>query len=242
MEELTQKLVFWIKEQVLAAGGRGVVVGLSGGVDSSVVAVLCKRAFPNNMLGAFLPCHSSETDLLYAQALTAKFAIPTVTIVLDPVYDSLLKALPSEGYDPGTQRVAQANLKPRLRMITLYYLTNRLGYLVVGTGNRSEISVGYFTKYGDGGVDLLPLGNMVKGQVKKLAEHLGIPKEIIEKPPSAGLWVGQTDEGEIGLTYEELDRYLTSGQGGEELSKRIEALARVSNHKRKPPPIPPFES
>ena len=124
-------------------------------------------------------------------------------------------------------------------MLTLYYLANRLGYLVVGTGNRSERCVGYFTKYGDGGVDILPLGNLVKNQVRELAKHLGVPDEVIEKPPSGGLWEGQTDEGEMGITYEELDRYLTGGEATEEVRRKVDAMISHSAHKRATPAIPP---
>ena len=242
LKELSQKLISWIKQQVEDAGCKGLVLGLSGGLDSSVAAVLCKHAFPNNTLGVLLPCYSNESDLSDAKALTSKFDIHTVTIVLDSVYDLLSEALSSEGYDPRTKKVAQANLKPRLRMTTLYCIANQLGYLVAGTSNRSEISVGYFTKHGDGSADILPLGNLVKGQVRELAEYLGVPDEIIKKTPSAGLWSGQTDEEEMELSYKELDRYLISGEGSEELRKRVETLAKASAHKRKPAPIPPFNS
>lgn len=240
MEELAKKLIAWIRGQVSGAGLHGVVFGLSGGIDSAVVAVLCTRAFPENCVGLIIPCYSSEIDIEDAQAVAEKFQIPVRTITLDEVYKSLLGVLPVREFDPASRKLAEANLKPRLRMLTLYYLANRLGYLVVGTGNRSEISVGYFTKYGDGGVDILPLGNLVKGQVRELASHLGIPNEIIEKPPSAGLWEGQTDENEMGLTYEELDRYLTSGEAREAVRKKVDAMMTESAHKRAIPVIPPF--
>ena len=238
MEELANKLVDWIREQVLSAGCGGVTIGLSGGIDSSVVAVLCKRAFPNNTLALILPCHSSERDIEDANSVATRFLIPTRLIPLDDVFDSLVEIFPKFRDDPGKGVIAEANLKVRLRMVTLYYIANHLGYLVVGTGNRSELAVGYFTKYGDGGVDIIPLGNLVKSQVRELAYYLGIPKELIQKPPSAGLWTGQTDEGEMGITYEELDRYIITGQAGEELKKRIEELSEGSAHKRLTPPIP----
>src|SRR5690606_5628013 len=107
--------------------------------------------------------------------------------------------------------MAVANLKPRLRMTTVYYVANTRNYLVAGTGNRSELTIGYFTKYGDGGVDLLPIGRLLKAEVRELARELGIPERIITKAPSAGLWAGQTDEGEMGFTYAELERYLSEG-------------------------------
>jgi len=240
MEELANKLVAWIREQVDSAERQGVVFGLSGGLDSSVVAVLCKRAFPDNCLAAIMPCYSIETDIEPAQAVALKFQIPVRNVTLDGAFDSLLASLSDGEYAPGTKRLAEANLKPRLRMIALYYLANRLDYLVVGTGNRSEVSMGYFTKYGDGGVDILPLGNLVKSRVRELAVHLGIPDKIIQKPPSAGLWEGQTDEGEMGITYEELDRYLTTGKAREEIKKRVDAMMAGSAHKRATPLIPPF--
>jgi len=239
MKELAEKLSSWIEEQVIKADCQGVVVGLSGGLDSSVVAVLCKRAFPENTLGVLMPCQSSKIDLDHAWEIARRFDIPTEIVPLDELFNSLLKALPSEGLDTETQKLAEANLKPRLRMLTLYYLANRLNYLVVGTGNRSELAVGYFTKYGDGGVDIRPLGNLVKSQVRELASYLGIPKEIIEKPPSAGLWPGQTDEEEMGISYKELDRYLTTRRASRKVLKRVRALARASAHKRKLPPTPP---
>ncbi len=240
MEELAGKLVAWIRERVVAARCQGAVVGLSGGADSAVVAVLCKRAFPHDLLGVIMPCHSEEKDVALARAVAEKFEIPTRTVVLDHIFDSLLATLPNDGFDPATKRMAEANLKPRLRMMTLYYLANRFRYLVAGTGNRSELAVGYSTKYGDGGVDILPLGNLVKTKVWELAAYLGIPQEIIERPPSAGLWPGQTDEGEMGVTYRELDFYLTSGQAEEQVRKRVDAMATASAHKRQMPPMPPF--
>jgi len=238
MEELARKLTSWIGEQVKAADAKGVVVGISGGLDSSVVAVLCKKALPQNTLAVLMPCYSSEIDLSHARLVAQKFDIATTIVTLDPVFDAVKKALPSEGFDAETEKLAQANLKPRLRMLILYYLANRLGYLVVGSGNRSELEVGYFTKYGDGGVDILPLGNLLKSQVRELASYLGIPEEIINKPPSAGLWPGQTDEGELGISYKELDRYLISGKASQEVKQRIEALSRSRAHKRRPPPSP----
>ena len=241
MEELAERLVSWIREQVKAADCRGLVVGMSGGLDSSVVAVLCKRAWPQNTLGVLMPCYSSEQDLTHAKIVAQKFDITTTTVALEPVFDLLKKALPSEGFAPQTQKLAEANLKPRLRMLTLYYLANRLGYLVVGSGNKSELEVGYFTKYGDGGVDILPLGNLVKSEVKELARYLNIPEEIIAKPPSAGLWAGQTDEGELGITYEELDRYLMSGKASKKVQQKIEALSRANAHKRRLPPSPQIQ-
>ena len=139
--------------------------------------------------------------------------------------------------------LAIANLKPRLRMITLYYHANKMNYLVVGTGNKSEAVMGYCTKYGDAGVDLLPLGGLLKSQVRELAKEMGVPSEIIEKPPSAGLWAGQTDEEEMGITYEELDKVILalekndcSGLDGK-LVEKVKQKMQETVHKRCFPPI-----
>ena len=187
-----------------------------------------------------MPCYNSEADMEHARAVADKFSIPTKTVVLDAAYDTLLKVLPDDKVEPNVSRVAKANIKARLRMLTLYYFANQLKYIVVGAGNRDELSLGYFTKYGDGGVDIQPLGNMLKGQVRELAQFLGIPQPIINKPPSAGLWEGQTDEGELGLSYDELDRYLATGEASAELKKRIESMIAASEHKRQPPPVADF--
>jgi len=238
MEELATKLAAWIRGQVAGAKSRGVIFGLSGGIDSAVVAALCRRAFPEDTIGLIMPCHSSQTDIEHAQAVAREFQIPTMTIALEEAFSSLLKVIPGRG-DPDTKMMAEANVKARLRMVTLYYLANRFHFLVAGTGNRSEISVGYFTKYGDGGVDILPLANLLKSQVRELAIHLGVPREIIEKPPSAGLWQGQTDEEEMGINYEDLDRYLGSGKAEERVSRTVDAMRQASAHKRSMPPVPP---
>ena len=239
-EQLVEKLISWIRDTVLAAGGKGVVFGMSGGLDSSVLAVLCLRAFPQNALGVLMPCYSNQEDEEHARTVVGKFSIPIKTVVLDTVFDTLLKVLPSDRVEPTASRLAEANLKARLRMLTLYYSANQLKYMVVGSSNRSELSTGYFTKYGDGGADILPLGNLVKGQIRELANFLGIPQPIIDKPPSGGLWQGQTDEGELGFSYEELDHYLVTGEASNELREKIESRIAASNHKRLPPPVANF--
>ena len=238
MQQLSSRLVDWLREKAREAGAKGVVVGMSGGIDSSVVAVLCKQAFPDNVLGLLIPCHSITEDMEHAQLAARKFGIPTETVVLDSVYDGLMSVLPSDGGEHG--RLAKGNLKPRLRMAIVYFFANRLNYLVVGSSNRCELGVGYFSKYGDGGVDIMPLGNLVKSQVRDLARHLGIPQVIIDKPPSAGLWAGQTDEQEMGLTYDQLDAYFTTGEAPETVRRKIEERIARNAHKRATPPIPPF--
>ncbi len=240
-EQLADRLTSWIKDRVSAAGRKGVVVGISGGLDSSVVGVLCQRAFPQTTLGVIMPCYSSQDDVEHAQLVASKFSIQTELVALDAVFDTLLKILPGDKVASGAGRLAQANIKARLRMLTLYYFANSLQFLVVGASNRSELAVGYFTKYGDSGVDILPLGNLVKGQVRELASFLGIPREIIDKPPSAGLWQGQTDEGELGISYEEIDRYLLTGEASNEVKGKIESMIAATDHKRLPLPTADFQ-
>ena len=215
-------------------------MGISGGLDSAVGIVLCWRAFPETTLGLILPCHSDPQDEEHARLVAGQFGIGVERIPLDGVFDSLCAAIPRDGGPPNAGRSALANIKARLRMTCLYYIANRRGYIVVGSGNRSELATAYFTKYGDGGVDIAPLGNLVKTQVRELARYLGIPRTIIDKPPSAGLWQGQTDEAEMGLTYEELDRYLLTGEASQDVRRRIEGLRAAGSHKLSPPLLPDF--
>jgi len=185
-----------------------------------------------------LPCHSLSEDIKDAQDFAKKFAIQTKVIDLTMVFESLFIALAGKTYKDEMD-LPIANLKPRLRMLTLYYFANKLNYLVVGTGNRSELAMGYFTKYGDGGVDILPLGDLLKAEVNKLAAELGVPQEIIEKAPSAGLWAGQTDEGEMGITYMVLDKILSGGLKGipQEKIDLVKGRESLSRHKRALPDI-----
>jgi NAD+ synthase len=234
---LSEQISGWIGERVREAKAEGIVLGLSGGVDSSLTAALAKKALGDKVLGLLMPCHSDPTDLEHARLVATKFSIETEYVDLGLVFDRLTASLP-RGSD-----LAVANLKPRLRMATLYYFANSRNYLVAGSGNKSELTVGYFTKYGDGGVDLLPLGDVLKYQVREMAHELGVPEEIIAKPPSAGLWPGQTDEGEMGITYDELDRTIAAIEKGdtrdcdEAILERVKAMRAASEHKRQPIPV-----
>lgn len=236
IDELCNALVAWLQEYARKAEAHGAVFGMSGGIDSAVVSVLCKKAFRKNALGIIMPCYSDKNDEIDAGLVADKFDIKNRTVVLDDVYDGFLKIM-----DKSENYMAKANIKPRLRMIALYYYAAINNYLVVGSENKSELTVGYFTKYGDGGADLWPIGNLVKSQVKELACYLDIPHKIIDKTPTAGLWSGQTDEEEMGITYNELDRFIVTGKiTNLEKKARIETLHRNSEHKRQLPRIPEF--
>jgi NAD+ synthase len=247
---LAGRISEWLRGQVTAAGRRGLVVGLSGGIDSAVAARLCQLAVGDGALGVILPCHSDPQDESHALLVAEHYRLRTLHIDLETPYDAIIGALRSgtaplaAGPDPfapsgGASRLPLANIKPRLRMIGLYYVATLTGSLVIGTGNRSEIAIGYFTKHGDGGVDLLPLGNLFKSQVRALAEELDVPKAVRDRPPSAGLWIGQTDEGEMGFSYAQLEAYLRDGAEGipPAVVMRIERLMRSSEHKRGLPPV-----
>lgn len=232
------KIINWIRNQVRQSGAKGIVMGLSGGIDSSVVVALSKGAVgKDKVLGLFLPCHSHPADLADAKLIAKKLGIKTKTVDLSDIYEAILKILPKGN------NLARANLRPRLRMLVLYYFANTLNYLVCGTGNKSELMAGYFTKYGDGGVDLLPIGNLFKRDVRSLAKELGIPERIITKPPTAGLWPGQTDEGEMGITYLELDDILDCMQKKKRHAqplgrvKKVKEMITRSEHKRQGPKI-----
>jgi NAD+ synthase len=238
----------WLRQQVHAAGSRGIVVGLSGGVDSAVVARIAQMAMPDNVMAVIMPAHSDPRDAQDAKLAADAFKLPVMTVDLTDSYDELLDELQTSlgttgrkqaPADDAAARLALANVKPRLRMTALYFVANHLNYIVAGTGNRSEIAIGYYTKYGDGGVDVLPLGSLVKSEVRALARDLGVPAPIIEKAPSAGLWLGQTDEGEMGFTYAELEDYLRKGPESvaPAVAMKIERLSRASDHKRALPPI-----
>jgi NAD+ synthase len=238
--DLIDRIVTWLRDYAARAGAQGYVLGLSGGIDSACTAALCQRAVGAHTLAVIMPCHSPQEDADMALLVAHTFGLPHLTVDLEPALAALLDALPEE-----IPLLAQANVKARLRMTTLYALSNARNYLVAGTGNKSEIEVGYFTKYGDGGVDVEPLGDLYKHQVRQLARELGVPQPVIDRPPSAGLWPGQTDEGEMGITYDELDTILAAIAAGQTAGvdpaslARVQAMRAASAHKRRLPPVCP---
>lgn len=225
-----KKRTDFIYQQIIGQGLGGAVVGISGGIDSAVTAALCVRALgKERVIGVWMPAYSQQKHADDAQKLAEAIGLQLVTVNLDTTYDSLVselnRVLPLEDKTKG-------NTKARLRMTTLYAIANQKGYLVVDTCNRSEIYIGYMTKGGDGVADLNPVASLTKHEIRLLAEELGIPHSIITKAPSADLWAGQTDEQEMGFTYEELDRYLITGEASPDVVDKIERLHRISEHKR----------
>lgn len=237
-EAVVNHLVDWLREKVAEAGVNGVVVGVSGGIDSAVAAVIAKKAFPESVMALMLPCESEFTDIIHGQLLLEKFKIPFRIVDLDNAYHALLTKYESYLKIDGKRgQLLRANLKPRLRMMTLYYSAQGRNLLVMGTSNKSEIYMGYATKWGDNAVDLQLLGDLTKKEVYELARYLCIPEVIINKPPSAGLWSGQTDEGEMGFTYDDLDAYLEGKMVDPAVAERIDEMHKQSEHKRKAVPI-----
>ncbi|UOR13873.1 NAD(+) synthase [Halobacillus amylolyticus] len=244
MEEKVEQLVKWLREKVKEANVEGLLVGVSGGIDSAVVAHLIKCACPEHALGVIMPCKNQSSDQEHALKVTESCGISSLTIDLTETHNTMFPSIQKQLNDANAlneqqQQLADANLRARLRMSTLYTVATNHRYLVVGTDNAAEWHTGYFTKFGDGGVDLVPLIHLTKGEVKEMAKHLGVPTEIIHKKPSAGLWEGQTDENEMGTSYDKIDHYLKGGEIPEKDQIIIDQLHKRSAHKRQLPAAPP---
>lgn len=255
---LREQLVAWLRALQRECAVQGFLFGLSGGIDSAVVCALAAEAIgPERCLALVLPIESPPEDARLACAVAERFGVRAITIDLSAAFRALVETLadyreraarlgeasnaPPEGVPSRAataDSLALANVKPRLRMTALYYYANLLGYLVLGTGNRDELAVGYYTKHGDGAADALPLGDLVKGEVRALARELGVPAAVIERAPTAGLWPGQTDEAEMGFSYEQLDRYLLEGTAGvSPVDAAIRRREETARHKAGPPPV-----
>lgn len=247
-------LAEWIRQQVTIAGGRGLVVGLTGGVESAVVARLCHAAMPGRVICAITPCHSHPDSQEDAESIARHFDLPVVRLDLTPPYDHLagdLQATVQQLRDDEVPvadaapngpdaRLPLVNLEPRLRTAALYFLAESFNCLVVGAGTRSELTIGSFAKYSDRAVDLLPLGRLLESEVRALAIELGVPEPIIESARGGRLETRNLDEAQMGFSYADLERYLTAGPDGVSpaLAMRIERLVRTSEHKRAPALMP----
>lgn len=241
--KLAEDIQNWIANYVKSAGLKGVVLGLSGGIDSAVTAGLSVKALgKENVIAIGLPIESLPQDLEDAKLVADHLGIKLYIADLTDAFKEFIKVNPIEGKP---DYMAVANIKPRLRMTMVYFLGQTLGgYIVGGTGNRPECAIGYFTKYGDGGVDIEPIGNLYKSEVREVARVLGIPEKIINKKASAGLWEGQTDEGEIGLSYDTIDEILYridnnldyNGLNEADIEK-VKKMMRAAEHKLNVPPM-----
>lgn len=251
LDAVRDHIVAFIREQTAAAGTESAVLGLSGGIDSTLTAHLAVEALgPENVHGLVMPGEvSRESNMSDAELVAEMLEIPFDVVEINPIVDTYLNAFPETEAD----RMAVGNLRARSRAVLSYLVANHEESMVLGTGNRTEALVGYFTKYGDGAVDCHPIGNLYKQQVRQLARHVGVPEDLVEKTPTAELWAGQTDEEELGIDYDTLDTILALSVDGPlspaatareipdvEVAEieRIHAMVERSGHKRAVPPSP----
>ena len=240
-----KKAVSFIRGIFRAAGRKNAIVGLSGGLDSAATLCLCVRALGRrHVVAVLMPSASTPAqDMSDARALARKLCVKMVTFPIKRVISSF-------GY-LASSRFGRANLSARVRMAALYAMARQHNCLVVGTGDKSEFMLGYFTKHGDGGADLFPLGGLYKTQVQKLAHHIGVPAKIADKPPSPALWKGQTAEKELGFSYEIADAILAaiekkqsraalSKKFGKKLVRAIFLRMEKNSHKLAPAPVCKF--
>lgn len=230
----TEARVQYIKDKLQESKSKGIIFGNSGGKDSALVGILCKLAC-NNTVGVIMPCSSKRNygeDLEDAMQLAKQFNIETRTVDLSDTKQVIKEAI---GKSCDIAPLADTNINPRLRMITLYTIAQSENRLVAGTGNRSEIYMGYFTKWGDGAYDLNPIADLTASEIFEYLKYFNAPTNIVTKAPSAGLFEGQTDEADMGVTYAAIDRYLTEGTGEKKDIEIIERYHSRSEHKRKMP-------
>jgi NAD+ synthase len=247
------KITDFISAYLSDSGLDGALVALSGGVDSALVAKLAHEALGDKLYALILPEEgvSDPRDLEDARRLAERLGIGYEIIRINPALEGIRRCYPRIAHDKENEKIAWANVKPRVRMIINYITANLSGRLVLGTGNKTELLLGYFTKYGDGGVDILPIGDLYKTQVRQLAGYVGIDKAIVDKTPSAGLWAGQTDEGELGASYETMDKVLynlisekksieetaKASDVSRDLVRKISARVKQNEHKGSAPTI-----
>ena len=237
MENEINLIVDWIRTYVKNSGSKGVVVGNSGGKDSAAVIGLCVKALgKDNVLTVAMPCSSIQKDLEDAKLVASTFGVRMLTVDLSSVYENLsleIEGVIADNISP----FASVNIRPRLRMTTLYTLAQQYGYLVAGTGNACEGFVGYTTKWGDNACDFNPIAEFTVSEVLEIGRILGVPSQITNKAPNDGLGLG-TDEEKLGVTYREIEEYISTGKTASQASmEKIEKLHKQSEHKRERIPI-----
>ncbi|MHC5226039.1 NAD(+) synthase [Ignatzschineria sp. LJL83] len=241
LENYIVTLEKWLQEELDYRGAENFIFGVSGGVDSAVIAMLLARNFRDRAIGIMMPSHSHSQDLEDAKLVMEAANLPYHIVDLTKTHDALMTAIGDEYNHTGDvmkDRVIFGNNSARLRMTTLYTIAQTRNGVVVGTDNAVEWHTGYFTKFGDGGVDIAPLIHLDKDEVFALAKMLGVPESIIDKKPSAGLWEAQTDEDEMGVTYNALNRHLRGESVTEAELERINFWHNRSHHKRAMPRFP----
>lgn len=234
IEKEVQEITKWIKEYVDKSNAKGVVVGNSGGKDcAAVIALTTKAIGKDRVLTIAMPCNSIKADLEDAKLISDKFEVPLLEIDLTDTYQNLENEIKQK---VELKEESKINTKPRLRMTTLYAIAQSLDYLVIGTGNKCEATVGYTTKWGDGAHDFNPIGDFTVEEVLQIGEYLGVPDKIIKKAPADGLG-GLTDEEKLGVTYKQIAEYIETGKTEEKAMEIIKGKERVSEHKRNPIPV-----
>ncbi|MBP1922592.1 NAD+ synthase [Halorubrum alkaliphilum] len=250
LEATRERIVSFISDLVDDAGAKGAVLGLSGGIDSTLTAYLAVEALGEDGLhGITMPSEVNDPDVMSdAERVADALGIEYDVVEIQPIAESVFEALPG----PAEDRMAKGNVYVRTRAVCNYFVANAENRVVLGTGNRAEAMTGYFTKYGDQAVDCNPIGNLYKQQVRQLAAHVGVPRDLVMQEPTAGMWEGQTDAEEMGLDYDTVDAILAVHVDGglprtaaaRELGVPVEAVDRVvelyerSAHKRSMPPAP----
>jgi NAD+ synthase len=257
LEAHREHIVSFLTDLVASAGAEGAVIGLSGGIDSTLTAHLAVEALgPDRVHGLVMPSDvNTEGNMTDAERVAEMLDISYDVIDINPIVDAFVEAFPADDTDTrldGDLQMAGGNVRVRTRAVLNYFVANAENRIVLGTGNRSEALAGYYTKYGDQAVDCNPIGNLYKQQVRQLAAHLGVPEDLVTKTPSAEMWLGQTDEAEMGLTYDTLDAILALHIDGplsksatvrelgvtEAQIERVVELYERSEHKRHMPPAP----
>ena len=247
--KVEREILAFIRKEVNGARAAGAVVGLSGGVDSAVVGALLVRALgKSKVVGNLMPAsHTPKQDTEDARELARVWGIRTFEVGIDSIFEAFEKSLPALA----NGKIARANVKARIRMVINYYIANSLNMLVAGTGDKSEDEIGFFTKFGDGGVDFLPISHLYKTQVRALGAHLGLPESVVQKPSSPQLWPGHMAADEIPVDYDKLDvilsalfdRKLSPSEAAKEAGVRLKVVRKVlkrhhaSAHKRAYPPM-----
>lgn len=243
IDDNTNKMIAWIKDQYTRSKADGVILGMSGGLDCCVVGALVKKAnIPLKMISIPRGNSMQFGAMNDVRLFSETFSIPYDIIPMDSIvnmFETTISPFIPDSVNPINKDMANANIGPILRMGILSTIGQSINFIMIGTGNLTERTMGYFTKRGDGLSDFNPLGELTKSEVRILAKHLGIPTRIIEKAPSADLWEGQSDEEEMGVSIQDIDRYILTNEGDKDIVDKIKSTNQRIQHKLKPIPIFP---